>query len=97
MAYVVTAKWTVKPGEQEAVATALEALTTASRAEPGNLMYVAHRDPQDPQVFFLYEQYTDEAAFQAHTASEHFQRYVAADALPRLTDRERHFYTTWEF
>jgi quinol monooxygenase YgiN len=95
MAYVVLAKWIAQPGEEEAVAAAIEALVEPSRAEPGNLVYQPHRDPSDPRVFLMYEQYTDEAAYQAHGASAHFRRHGLANAIPRLEARERSFYETW--
>jgi hypothetical protein len=34
------------------------------------------------------------AALEAHGASEHFQRYGAGDAIPRLESRERAIYET---
>ena len=95
MAYVVLARWIAKPGEEEAVAAAIDALIEPSRAEPGNLVYEAHRDPADPRVFLLYEQYVDEDGYQAHGASEHFRRLGHEDAIPRLAARERSFYETW--
>jgi quinol monooxygenase YgiN len=95
VAYVVIAKWTANEGEEAAVAAAVTALAEASRAEPGNLVYQPHRDPQDPRVFLIYEQYLDEQAFLAHGASEHFQRHAFGDAIPRLASRERSFYETW--
>ncbi len=95
MAYVVIARWTAREGEEEAVAAAIDALIEPSRAEPGILMYQPHRDPADPRVFVLYEQYVDEAAYAAHGASEHFQRHAVQDAIPRLDARERAFYETW--
>jgi quinol monooxygenase YgiN len=95
MAYVVLARWVARPGEEHAVAAAIEKLIEPSRAEPGNLMYQAHRDPADPRVFLLYEQYTDEAAYTAHGESPHFQRHGFGDAVPRLEARERSFYETW--
>jgi quinol monooxygenase YgiN len=95
MAYVVLAKWIAQPGEQDAVAAAIEALIEPSRAEPGNLLYLPHRDPSDPRVFLIYEQYTDEAAYQAHGASEHFSQHALQNAIPRLQARERSFYETW--
>jgi quinol monooxygenase YgiN len=95
MAYVVLARWVAKPGEEEAVAAAIDALIEPSRAEPGNLIYQAHRDPADPRVFLLYEQYVDEDGYKAHGASEHFTRLGHGDALPRLQERERSFYETW--
>src|SRR4029079_17401786 len=44
---------------------------------------------------FLYEQYVDEAGYQAHQDSEHFTRLVKQEAIPELlAERERAFYTT---
>lgn len=37
-------------------------------------------DPEDPALFFLYELYDDEAAFQEHLQSAHFQQMNAATA-----------------
>jgi quinol monooxygenase YgiN len=96
MAFVVTAKWTAKEGEEDAVAAAIAELVGPSRAEPGMLFYQPHRDPDDPRVFFFYEQYTDKAAYEAHGASHHFQRLGFGEAIPRLESRERGFYETWD-
>jgi len=95
MAFVVLARWVAKPGEEEAVAAAIDALLEPSRAEPGMLVYQPHRDPSDPRVFVLYEQYVDEDAYRAHGESDHFRRHGHGDALPRLQAREREFYETW--
>jgi quinol monooxygenase YgiN len=95
VAYVVLAKWIARAGEEEAVAAAIGALIAPSRAEPGNLLYQAHRDPSDPRVFLLYEQYVDQAGYEAHGGSEHFARHALQDAIPRLQARERSFYETW--
>jgi quinol monooxygenase YgiN len=95
MAYVVLAKWIARRGEEEAVAAAIDQLIEPSRAEPGNLMYLAHRDPEDPRVFLLYEQYADQASYRAHGETEHFARLGRGDAIPRLEARERSFYETW--
>ena len=96
MAYVVTAKWTAQAGEDEAVGAAIAKLVPLSRAEPACLLYQVHRDPDDPRVFFFYEQYDDEAGYAAHGASEHFQEHAAGETFPRLESRERAFYVTWE-
>jgi quinol monooxygenase YgiN len=96
MSFVVTAKWTAKPGEEGAVADCILQLMEPSRAEPGNLFYQAHRDPEDPTAFFFYEQYVDGDAYKAHGESEHFQRLAFGDAIPRLVSRERAFYETWD-
>ena len=96
MAYVVTAKWTAKDGEEEAVARAVEQIVEHSRAEPGMLLYQPHRDPENPRVFFFYEQYADADAYQAHLESEHMKRLGFGEAIPRLESRERSFYETWD-
>jgi quinol monooxygenase YgiN len=94
MAYVVSVTWTANEGEEEAVAAALERTREPTLAEEGVLMWIPHRDPKDPKVFYIYEQYTDEAAYSAHTETEHFQRDGFGDAIPRLADRRREFYET---
>ena len=94
MAYVVCAKWIAKEGEEDAVAAAIAKLAGPSRAEPGILMYQPHRDPNNPRVFFLYEQYVDEDAYKAHVESDHARRFGLGDAIPRLEARQREFYTT---
>ena len=96
MAYVVCAKWIAKEGEEEAVAAAIQGLVGPSRAEPGIVLYQPHRDPEDPRVFFFYEQYRDADAYQAHVDSAHFKELGFGDAIPRLEARERAFYETWE-
>jgi quinol monooxygenase YgiN len=65
-----------------------------SRQEPGCLFYQAHRSPDDPRVFFLYEQYADESGYEAHQATPHFERYIKGKAIPRLESRERSFFVT---
>jgi quinol monooxygenase YgiN len=94
MAYVVCATWTAKEGEEDAVLAAAQKLAELSPQEEGMLLYQAHRDPQNPLVFFFYEQYRDEAAYQAHVESEHFKRWGFGDAIPRLLERKREFYET---
>ena len=95
MAYVVSAHWRAKEGKEDRLAALIEEMTPPSRAEPGNLFYQAQRAVDDPQLFYLYEQYADEAAYQAHMDAEHFTRLVKEEAIPELLEaRERAFYTT---
>jgi quinol monooxygenase YgiN len=96
MAYVVAAKWRAKPGKETRLEELCREMTEPSRAEPGNVFYQAQRSPEDPQLFYLYEQYVDEAGYEAHMASEHFTRLVKGEAIPELLDaREREFYETF--
>ncbi|MFF5148081.1 putative quinol monooxygenase [Streptomyces sp. NPDC013157] len=94
MAYVVTAIWTAQPGQEDVVRDAIEKLTPPSRQEPGNRFYQAYESPEEPGVFRLFEIYDDEAAYQAHGASEHFAEYGHGRAIPVLAKRERAFYET---
>jgi quinol monooxygenase YgiN len=94
MAYVVSALWTAKEGEEDRIARICEEMTPVSRTEPGNLFYQCHRSPEDPRLFYLYEQYVDESGYKAHQDSEHFQRLVVGEAIPHLESRERAFYET---
>ena len=50
----------------------LHKLQAASRQEPGCLMYIVHRHRTDPRRFFIYEQYRDDAALEAHRQSRTF-------------------------
>ena len=94
MPYVVCAKWTAREGEQDKLWEAAQNWIGATRQEPGNVMYIVHRDPENPRTLFFYEQYTDADAFQAHRDSEHFQRYAVGVAIPLLETREVNFYET---
>ena len=96
MAYCLAVKWAIKEGELDAVLDALGPLTEASREEPGCLLYHAHRSLDDPNVIFLYEQYADEAAYQAHADSEHFNTYALNDIFPRRESSDRAIYETFE-
>jgi quinol monooxygenase YgiN len=92
--YIVSAIWTAGEGNEQAVLDALRELAPLSREEPGNLYYHAYRAPEEPRVFRLFEVYEDEAGYQAHMDSEHFQRLALGTAIPLLESRERAFFET---
>ena len=95
MAYVVAAKWRANPGKADRLLEVIREMTPPSRAEPGCRFYQAQRSEEDPDLFFLYEQYVDETGYEAHQDSEHFTRLVKEEAIPDLlAERERAFYTT---
>jgi quinol monooxygenase YgiN len=96
MAYVLIARMTAREGEQDRAAEIIRELAPASSAEPGCVHYIPHRDPENPRVFVLYEQYRDEAAFKEHGQSEHFQRLAAGQLFPLMEERERLFYETFD-
>jgi quinol monooxygenase YgiN len=81
--------WEAKQGEADAVADILARMASAVKAEPGTLLFWPHRSPSNDHVFFLYELYVDDAAFQAHQQTPHFRDLVLGQALPKLARRER--------
>ncbi len=92
MAFCIAVRWTMMTGEEERVISLAQSMLAPSNAEPGCRAYVLHRDPADPSALFLYEQYDDQAAFQAHCDSPHFKATVEAEVFPRLTDRRLEIY-----
>ena len=84
---VLAVIWMAKPGHDDEVAEIFRKLTTASRQEAGCLMYLVHRHKADSQCFFIYEQYRDDAALNAHRESAHFQEY-AVGKLRQIADRK---------
>jgi (4S)-4-hydroxy-5-phosphonooxypentane-2,3-dione isomerase len=78
-ALVVSLK--VKPDMRDRFLAAAEDDSICSvRDEPGCLRFDVLHDQADPDHYFFYEVYRDEAAFQAHQASAHFPRWRAAAA-----------------
>jgi quinol monooxygenase YgiN len=96
MAYVLVVKLTAREGEEERAVELIRGLVEASSAEPGVVHYVAHRDPEDPRVFLMYEQYADEAAYEAHGTSDHFKTIALGELFPLMESRERAVYETLE-
>jgi quinol monooxygenase YgiN len=94
MAFVVAATWKAKPGEADRITEVIKIMTPLSRQEPGNLFYQAQVSPDDPETFFLYEQYTDAQAYEDHKNSDHFQKHVFGYALDHLAERSVKTYQT---
>lgn len=90
--YCIAARWTTLDGREDEVVALATSMLEPSRAEPGCHQYDLHRDPTDARVLFLYEQYDDEAAFDAHCASDHFRSIVEAQIFPLLADRRLECY-----
>lgn len=70
----------------------LQAAAAVRAAEPGNLIYTAHQDPKNPAQFFIYEQYADQTALEAHRNSPHYQDLVVKQIGPLLAERAVTFY-----
>lgn len=70
MTIALYAEFSATPGNQGRVLTLLAGLSTAVRAEPGNIVFDPHLLPNDAG-FYVYEVYQDAAAFGEHLASAH--------------------------
>ena len=83
---VLAVTWMAKVGHETEVTTLFEKLTEQSRKEPGCSMYQVHRHKTDPRRFFIYEQYKDDAALEAHRTAPHFLQFARKD-LPKVAYR----------
>jgi autoinducer 2-degrading protein len=89
---VLGVTWMAKAGREAEVAELFSTLTEESRKELGCAMYQVHRHRTEPHRFFIYEQYIDDAALEAHRNAPHFLQYARKD-LPKIADRvEGHVY-----
>ena len=81
----------VKPQERDRFLKAIEADALGSeRNEPGCLRFNVLRDQQDPNVYYFFEVYRDEAALEAHRAAPHYAEWrAAADTLDGPTQATR--------
>lgn len=72
--YAVTVTFTLKPGTAEAFMPQILLNARSSVAnEPGCHQFDVCHNPDTPETVFLYELYTDLAAFEAHQTMPHFK------------------------
>jgi (4S)-4-hydroxy-5-phosphonooxypentane-2,3-dione isomerase len=76
------------PEDADKAAAMLQDLREASRQEPGVVIFDVVRGHDDAAVFALYEVYRDQAALDAHSESNHFQRYVIHGVRLMATHRD---------
>jgi quinol monooxygenase YgiN len=79
MAALVFVRFFPKAGQEAAVESILRAMIGKTRSEPGCRRYDFYRAAPAPSgtMFCLVERYADDAAIQAHRATEHYQDYRA--------------------
>lgn len=68
--------FTFAPEDADKAEDLLRELRDESRKEAGVIGFDVCRSEEKPNVFALWEQYTDKAALESHIATEHFQRLV---------------------
>jgi len=75
---VLHAAFPIDPDRRGEALALIEDLVEQSRAEEGMIDYRAATDVSDPNVVRFFEQYDDQAAFEAHTETDHFQEFEVA-------------------
>lgn len=71
-----------KPGCEETFREELQRVVRVTREEPGCLRIEALESLAEPQEFVIHSVWADEAAFAAHVALPHTQRFLnAAESL----------------
>ena len=83
---VLAVTWVAKSGQEAEVVELFSKLTLESRREPGCVMYQVHQHRTERRRFFIYEQYQDDRALEAHRAAPHFLQYAKKE-LPKIADR----------
>jgi autoinducer 2-degrading protein len=79
--YIVIVEFRVKPGARRAFRALIdENARSSARLEPGCRRFDVVELGDSDGTIFLYEIYSDRAAFDAHVASAHFKRFDASSA-----------------
>jgi quinol monooxygenase YgiN len=83
----VVARLRAAKGKGDALAALLsEQAVVVLKAEPGCLVYRAHRSTRDPELFLFYETYADDAAFDAHRNAAHLASFRQRREKEGLTE-----------
>lgn len=72
----VVATFKAKPGMEDAVQQAIEAVVAPTRSEPGCINYDLHQSTEDPAVFMLYENWTSKKDLDEHLAMPYLKDLV---------------------
>lgn len=85
LSFIVRMKFTDE--DRPKVAELLRDLSAASSKEPGCINYLAHFAEDDPSFVVIYECYRDNAALEAHRASDHFKKYAVGGLYQLMRER----------
>ncbi len=72
---VIIAKVSVKPEKTKDFIAAAKEIIAKSNKEPGCTSYQLYQDPYDTSKFVFVEEYINQAAVDAHFATEHFKAF----------------------
>ncbi|MDR1666881.1 MAG: antibiotic biosynthesis monooxygenase [Bacteroidales bacterium] len=72
---IISARVFIQPEKVAEFIEATQSLIEQSRAEEGNISYSLFQDPADPAKFLFFEEWKNQAAVEAHFATEHFKQF----------------------
>lgn len=91
---VLVARYQGKSGQGDTIEAALRRMASlVAENEPGCKLYQASRSRENPDLFLLYEHYTDESALISHRETPYFQQIIEGTIVPLIEKRERELYT----
>jgi len=76
MELFIFARFHARPGQEDAVESALRDTVAPSREEPGCLRIHAFRSVRDRRLFYIHSRWKDEAAFEVHAGLPHTVRFI---------------------
>jgi len=82
---VIAVSYKAKPGKRDEALKAARTCAATTRREAGNIDYSFYAGIDDPDSFFLFEQWDNQAALDTHLKSQHLAAFRAA--LADLTAR----------
>jgi autoinducer 2-degrading protein len=93
MPTTLIARYQVVPGNAPLVEETLRKMAERVKAdEPACLLYNANVDPENENLYCLYEVYENEDAVAAHRDTAHFKEFIEGIIVPVLEKRERELY-----
>jgi len=85
MPFYIFARFVPRPGNELQLRDELMRILEPTRAEPGCVRIHLFESTRSPLTWFIHSEWIDEAAFDAHVALPHTQRFAAA-VEPLMTD-----------
>ena len=76
MELYIFARFHARPGQEEAVESALRDTVAPSREEPGCVSIHAFRSVRDRRLFYIHSRWKDEATFEVHAGLPHTVRFI---------------------
>lgn len=83
----------VLPGQRQAFIDAFRLNWQGSQTEAGNIRFDLLCDPDDENLFSVYEIFQDEAALDVHRGTAHYRQCIAAIDPLCAAKRSKRFFT----